>query len=130
MRRSIDVVAALTALVIVSPVLLLVALVVFADSPGSPLHGGWRIGRNGAPFRMWKFRTMVANADQGASVTGKNDPRVTWVGRVLPNAKIDELVSTRESRVGRYGVSRTRGRKPPHRRTVISARASAPTLNS
>jgi lipopolysaccharide/colanic/teichoic acid biosynthesis glycosyltransferase len=66
-------------------------LAVFISSPGSPFYGGWRAGRDGRNFRMWKFRTMIAGAAKMGPITGKNDARVTPLGRILRKTKLDEL---------------------------------------
>jgi len=61
------------------------------DSKGPVFYRGLRTGRHGRPFRVWKFRSMVLNAERQASSTGKNDSRVTRVGRLIRRWKIDEL---------------------------------------
>jgi|SRR5579871_2859884 len=91
MRRFVDIVAAVFALLLLSPVLLVLVLAVFISSPGNPFYGGWRAGRDGRNFRMWKFRTMVKDASKFGPITGKNDPRVTALGRILRKTKLDEL---------------------------------------
>jgi lipopolysaccharide/colanic/teichoic acid biosynthesis glycosyltransferase len=91
MRRVVDVVVGLAALAVLSPLLFVVALIVFLDSPGNPFYLGWRAGRHGRNFRMWKFRTMVNGAAKQGPITGKNDARVTHVGRFLRKTKLDEL---------------------------------------
>jgi len=84
--------AALAGLVVLSPVLIPIAIWVKVSSPGPALYGGRRIGKDGKPFRMLKFRTMVANADKlGGSSTSNDDIRLTSAGRVLRRFKLDEL---------------------------------------
>jgi len=79
-------------LVILSPVLLIVASLIKMSSGGPIFHRGIRTGLNGKPFRIFKFRTMVSNAEQlGKLVTAQNDERVTKVGRFLRRYKLDEL---------------------------------------
>lgn len=78
-------------LALISPLLALVALAVVIDSPGNPFYRGWRAGKAGRNFRMWKFRTMVAGAAKMGPITGKNDARVTRIGRFLRKTKLDEL---------------------------------------
>jgi lipopolysaccharide/colanic/teichoic acid biosynthesis glycosyltransferase len=91
-RRLADVLVALVTLVLLSPLFVLVILAIVGGSPGNPFYGGWRIGKNGARFRMWKFRTMVTGADRlGGAITTQRDPRVTAIGRFLRATKIDEL---------------------------------------
>jgi lipopolysaccharide/colanic/teichoic acid biosynthesis glycosyltransferase len=92
MRRIIDVVFTLVVLPILTPLFALVMLAVVIESPGNPFYGGWRIGKGGRRFRMWKFRTMVKNADRvGTAITTRRDPRITKVGWFLRATKIDEL---------------------------------------
>jgi lipopolysaccharide/colanic/teichoic acid biosynthesis glycosyltransferase len=90
--RVIDFSLALLALVVLSPLLLIIGLAVVLDSPGSPFHRARRVGQQGKIFRMWKFRSMVMNAaNLGPTITGANDPRITRVGRFLRVTKLDEL---------------------------------------
>lgn len=92
MRRAVDLVVAAIALPVAAPLCVLLALAIRLDSPGNPLYGGRRVGKDGSLFRMWKFRTMVANADRvGPGITGKRDARVTRIGAVLRKTKLDEL---------------------------------------
>jgi lipopolysaccharide/colanic/teichoic acid biosynthesis glycosyltransferase len=91
MRRFVDIAAASLALAVLSPLLLAIMLAVFISSPGNPFYGGRRAGQDGRIFRMWKFRTMVKDAAKMGPITGKNDPRVTPLGRLLRKTKLDEL---------------------------------------
>src|ERR1700683_3335082 len=91
MRRFVDIVVASVALAALSPLLLAIMLAVFISSPGNPFYGGGRAGKDGRNFRMWKFRTMVHGAAKMGPITGRNDPRVTPVGRILRKTKLDEL---------------------------------------
>jgi lipopolysaccharide/colanic/teichoic acid biosynthesis glycosyltransferase len=92
MRRLIDVVIALLVLIVASPLFAVLSVAIPIDSPGSPFYGGRRVGRDGGLFRMWKFRTMVANADAvGSGITGARDPRITRLGAFLRASKLDEL---------------------------------------
>jgi lipopolysaccharide/colanic/teichoic acid biosynthesis glycosyltransferase len=91
MRRIVDIAVALLILGILSPLLAVVAAIIVASSPGNPLYGGWRAGLHGRKFRMWKFRTMVKDAARFGPITGRDDPRVTPVGRLLRRTKLDEL---------------------------------------
>jgi lipopolysaccharide/colanic/teichoic acid biosynthesis glycosyltransferase len=75
-----------------SLILLFIGLMIKADSKGSVFYRGTRIGRNGKPFRIFKFRTMVVDAEKkGGQSTAMNDPRLTKVGKVLRKYKLDEL---------------------------------------
>ncbi len=91
MRRIIDVVSSLAFLLVFSPLLAAVALAILYDSRGSVLYAARRCGKNGKEFRMWKFRTMVSGADRTGPITGRNDSRITRVGRLLRSTKLDEL---------------------------------------
>jgi lipopolysaccharide/colanic/teichoic acid biosynthesis glycosyltransferase len=92
MRSFIESVVALIALVILSPLLLIVSLAIALGSPGSPFYLAPRIGKGGKPFRMLKFRTMIRGAaSRGPSITGRNDPRITRLGAILRMTKLDEL---------------------------------------
>lgn len=92
MRRFIDICAATIVLVLLSPLFALISLVVVVDSWGAPFYGGWRAGKDGRRFRMWKFRTMVKNANRvGGAITTPNDARITRAGRFLRKSKLDEL---------------------------------------
>lgn len=91
-KRFIDLVFSLAALALLLPVFFLVAIAIKLDSPGPVFYAQERVGRRGKTFRILKFRSMVADADQaGPSLTGNGDPRVTRVGRWLRLLKIDEL---------------------------------------
>jgi lipopolysaccharide/colanic/teichoic acid biosynthesis glycosyltransferase len=91
-RRFADISVAAITLLLLSPLFLVVILAIVLGSPGRPFYGGWRIGIDGRRFRMWKFRTMVTNADRlGGAITTQRDPRVTAIGRFLRATKIDEL---------------------------------------
>lgn len=91
-RRTLDLAASTIGLVLLSPLFALVALAVKLDSAGPILFRGQRSGRAGEPFRMIKFRTMVADAaHKGPGITSAGDLRVTRVGRVLRRTKLDEL---------------------------------------
>jgi len=91
-KRTFDFLVALAALLVLSPVLLVVALIIKFGSPGPVFYRGLRIGLHGVPFRIYKFRTMVIDAEQlGGSATAEDDPRITPIGRFLRRHKLDEL---------------------------------------
>lgn len=92
LKRTFDIVASALGLLVFSPLLLAVALWVKRDSPGPVFYRGKRGGRNNVPFGIYKFRSMVMNADKiGGSSTSGEDPRVTRSGRFIRKYKIDEL---------------------------------------
>jgi lipopolysaccharide/colanic/teichoic acid biosynthesis glycosyltransferase len=91
-KRLFDIVASAAGLLVLSPLLLLLAAWIRVDSPGPVLYAAPRVGRGGRLFRMYKFRTMVMNADRiGGSSTPDDDPRITRAGRWLRRYKLDEL---------------------------------------
>jgi lipopolysaccharide/colanic/teichoic acid biosynthesis glycosyltransferase len=91
-KRALDVVASGAALLVLSPVLAVIAAIIKLDSSGPVLFRQERVGRNFKPFVIFKFRTMVAAADRiGAPITYGADPRISRVGRVLRQFKLDEL---------------------------------------
>lgn len=91
-KRSVDLVLAAVGLALLAPLFALVALFIKLDSKGPVFFRQERVGRNGRPFRIFKFRTMVDNAyNLGPRLTQKRDPRVTRVGLILRWTKLDEL---------------------------------------
>ena len=92
-KRIFDVCVASAVLFVLSPLLLLVALAIYIDDPGTVFYVHERIGENGKPFPFYKFRTMVVGADaigRGFEVD-KNDRRITRTGNFLRRWHIDEL---------------------------------------
>jgi len=91
-KRSFDFIVAMAALIVFSPILFLLALIIKLTSPGPVFYRGVRIGKNGVPFRIFKFRTMVINAEKlGGSATAEDDPRITPIGRFIRRNKLDEF---------------------------------------
>ena len=90
MKRAVDLVIALPALAVLGPLLLLLAAAVRLGSRGPALYAARRVGRAGDEFTMYKLRTMYADRG-GAAITGRDDPRVTPLGRVLRRMHLDEL---------------------------------------
>ena len=91
-KRAFDIVVSLVLLLIIWPILLILAIIIKIDSPGPVFFRQDRVTKYGRRFRIFKFRTMVNNADKmGSLVTTKNDSRVTKVGSVIRKTRIDEL---------------------------------------
>lgn len=90
LKRAFDIVVSAGALVLLSPVLAVVAIVVLFDSGRPVFFPQERIGRGFRPFRLWKFRTMRQGA-AGLPITLPGDERITRAGRILRACKIDEL---------------------------------------
>jgi lipopolysaccharide/colanic/teichoic acid biosynthesis glycosyltransferase len=92
MKRAYDVSFAALGLAILSPVLDVIALAVKLSDFGPVLFLQERIGQFGRTFRIWKFRTMIVDAEKfGLSITKRGDRRVTRIGRILRATKLDEL---------------------------------------
>ncbi len=91
LKRFIDIVVSGLALTVLSPLLLVIAVLIRRDG-GPAIYKGTRVGLNGVPFRMWKYRSMVMNADKiGSSSTPDDDPRITKIGKLLRRTKLDEI---------------------------------------
>lgn len=91
-KRLFDFVMSLCMIVILSPILLLLSILILCTSKGPILYKQKRVTRYGKIFRIWKFRTMVKNADKiGTQVTIQGDPRITKVGKFLRKCRLDEL---------------------------------------
>ena len=92
MKRLFDITASLFGLIVFSPLLVLIALWVKLDSSGPVFYRGKRGGRHGKPFYIFKFRSMVQDADQiGGPSTSGDDMRVTRSGKLIRACKLDEL---------------------------------------
>jgi lipopolysaccharide/colanic/teichoic acid biosynthesis glycosyltransferase len=91
-KRIFDIVCSLTGLIILSPFFLILSVIIAATSPGGVFFRGVRVGQYGKPFRIFKFRSMVKDAEgKGKWNVGDNDDRITPIGHFLRNTKIDEL---------------------------------------
>ena len=92
MTRLFDILISFFGLVVLSPVLIIVALIIVIDDPGPVFYRQLRVGRYGRDFRIFKFRSMRVNADKAGLITvGDRDPRVTRAGYYIRKYKIDEL---------------------------------------
>ena len=92
LKRLFDLVFTIPGIIVLSPVLLMLAIWVHFDSKGPIFFRQERVGRYGVPFRIFKFRTMVVDAEkQGKQITVGDDKRVTRSGEVLRHYKLDEL---------------------------------------
>ena len=92
-KRSLDILLSLTALLILSPILIPICIILLLTGEHEVFYFQTRIGRGGKPFQVWKFATMIKNsANIGTGlITTRNDPRVLPVGRILRKTKINEL---------------------------------------
>lgn len=90
-KRVFDVVVSLIMLIILSPVFLILAIAIKIDSKGPVFYRQVRITQYNKKFRIFKFRSMVQNADRGSQVTVGNDSRITRVGKLVRKCRLDEI---------------------------------------
>ena len=91
-KRVFDIAGSIAGLAVLSPVFLILAVAIKADSRGPVFFRQERITRYGRPFRIFKFRTMVQDAEKrGVLLTAQNDDRITRVGRVIRKYRLDEI---------------------------------------
>ena len=91
-KRVFDIVVSLIMIILCSPILLIISILIVKDSKGGVFYRQERVTQYGRVFRIFKFRTMVKNADQiGTQVTVSNDSRITKIGSKLRNCRLDEL---------------------------------------
>jgi len=91
-KRLFDIIFSLIGLVISSPLLLLFSILIKLESPGPAFYMGKRVGKDGKIFKMYKFRSMVMNADKiGGPSTSADDPRLLGIGKFLKSRQFDEL---------------------------------------
>lgn len=103
LKRTIDILCSLFGIIILSPLFLVITILIRLESEGNPIFSQVRVGKDGKTFKMYKFRSMVANAEKlKEKLSGKNemtgpmfkmkeDPRVTKVGKFIRKTSIDEL---------------------------------------
>jgi len=104
--RCFDVVCAAAGLLLLGPLLLVIALLILLFDGRPVLFRQERMGRRGAPFRMWKFRTMRVQSpgSEGSLITAAGDPRITKLGRWLRRLKVDELPQLYNVLLGQMSV--------------------------
>lgn len=91
-KRFFDIVFSILGLPLLAPFFLIIGLLIKLGSRGPVFYRGIRVGKNGKPFRIWKFRTMIENPlMDGPQISIDGDPRVTTLGRILRRLKINEL---------------------------------------
>lgn len=113
-KRVFDIVFSAVAIVLLSPIMLTAALLVRLTSPGGVIYIQERVTANNKVYNMYKFRTMVANAEQetGPVISGKDDPRVTRVGKVMRKFRIDELPQFFNVLLGDMSIVGPRSERP------------------
>lgn len=129
-KRAMDIVLSACALAVLWPLLLLIALAIWIDDPGPVFYRQVRVGRNGKTFRIFKFRSMVMDADKkGLAITVGRDSRITRVGAVLRKTKLDELAQLLNVLLGQMSFVGPRPEVPkyvelytPYQRQVLLVR--------
>jgi len=130
LKRLMDVVISGCALAVLWPVLLLIALAIKIDDPGPVFYRQVRVGKNGREFRIFKFRTMIVDADKkGLAITVGRDNRITRMGRFLRKTKLDELAQLINVFIGEMSFVGPRPEVPkyvnmytPYQRQVLLVR--------
>lgn len=95
-KRVFDFIIGLIALPFVLVITIIIAPIIYLNDKGPVFYNASRLGKNGKPFKMYKFRSMMVNApdirnEDGSTYNGDDDPRVTKVGRFMRKTSIDEL---------------------------------------
>lgn len=129
-KRAMDIVISAGALCVLWPLFLVIALAIVVGDPGPVFYRQVRIGRGGKPFRIFKFRTMVVNAEKkGLSITVGRDSRITRVGAFLRRTKLDELAQLLNVLAGQMSFVGPRPEVPryvemytPYQRQVLLVR--------
>jgi lipopolysaccharide/colanic/teichoic acid biosynthesis glycosyltransferase len=138
LKRVFDIALAIPASLVAAPIVGVSALLVRLDSRGPIFYRGWRTGLGGRPFRIYKLRTMEADADTaGPEITRANDQRVTRIGRMLRRTKIDELPQLFNVLTGHMSLVGPRPEHPnyvrlytPEQRRVLEVKPGMTSLAS
>ena len=114
LKRSLDLVVAIIATVILLPVMIVTVIAVKLDSPGPALYAQVRVGRNGKLFKVHKFRSMRqdAEAKSGPVLASENDPRITRLGRFIRATRLDELPQLFDVLAGNMSIVGPRPERP------------------
>jgi len=114
LKRALDLIVATTAVVFLSPIFVILTILIKFGSPGSVFYSQVRTGRDEKEFTLYKFRTMIENAEQetGPIIAGKDDPRITSVGRFMRATRLDELPQLINVLLGDMSVVGPRPERP------------------
>lgn len=113
LKRIVDIFGSLVGLVILLPLMIIIAILIKLTSEGPVIFKQERLGKNGRVFKIYKFRTMVVNAENigdGLTVKSESDSRITKVGRILRKTSLDELPQLFNVLVGHMSLV---GPRPP-----------------
>lgn len=123
-KRLFDIIVSALLLVALLPILVVLAILIRLDSKGAVIYSQERLGRSAKPFTIYKFRTMVDNAEDGTPLLAKEgDPRITRVGKLLRRYHIDELPQLWNVLKGEMSLV---GPRPERRYFVDQIMATAP----
>lgn len=113
-RRFFDLTLSFIGLVVFSPIWLLIAIAIKLDSPGTVLYSQERVGKEGKIFRIFKFRTMVQDAEKlsGPVLANRQDPRITRMGRFLRKTRMDEIPQLLNVFIGQMSIIGPRPERP------------------
>lgn len=115
LKRLFDILASLILLIILSPLFIIFSIMIKLDSKGPIMFKQNRVTENGRIFKIFKFRTMVENADKnGSQVTVKNDDRVTKIGKFLRKFRLDEIPQLINILIGDMSFVGTRPEVPKY----------------
>lgn len=114
LKRSLDLVVTIIAIIILLPVMIVTAIAVKLDSPGPALYAQVRVGRNGKLFKVHKFRSMRqdAEAKSGPVLASENDPRITRLGKFIRATRLDELPQLFDVLAGNMSIVGPRPERP------------------
>ena len=91
-KQAFDFIMAIIGILLTAPIMVFLIIWIKIDSGGPVFYNPYRAGKHGRPFKIYKFRTMVMNADKlGGPTTAKNDPRITRSGKFIRKYKLDEI---------------------------------------
>ena len=114
LKRGLDILVSGALLIALSPLFALIAALIRLTSPGPVLYRQVRLGLEGRPFHLLKFRTMVSGAERGTGPVWacRNDPRCTTLGRILRRTSLDELPQLWQAFTGRMSLIGPRPERP------------------
>lgn len=114
LKRALDLVVSITAIIILFPIMLITAIAVKIDSPGPALYSQVRVGRYGKEFKVHKFRSMRqdAEAQSGPVLASENDPRITKLGHFMRATRLDELLQLFDVLIGNMSIVGPRPERP------------------
>lgn len=114
-KRLFDIIASLVLLIILSPLFLILAAAIKIDSPGPVFFRQTRITQYGRPFKIFKFRTMVSDAQKrGGQITAQNDSRITRTGKFIRRFRLDEISQLLNTLSGQMSFVGTRPEVPKY----------------